>query len=509
MPRVLLIQPPSTLQRLQRWKSRLPEMEPPLPFVCIGPYLLDAGFEVDVLDLRIEGITALRRILRDSPPLIAGISVMPGSMLLDAIRITRLVKEAAPASKVIWGGTFPGLHPTICLQVADLDFVACGDGEETLAELASVLRDARGPADLSRVAGLAYRREDGTIHTTAPRTPVDLDRKPIGAWHLLDRYMPFYLGPSRLIAINTARGCPYRCTFCYNTALYKGFNRYRVKGLDAVDEEVAFLMRRYHARALIVMDDDFLANRRRGMDMLDRLNRSFPTLRYRIDARADEIREEKTTGQMSRQGLESVFFGVEGVSGEFLERIRKGHEAEDTTEAAKVCAANGIQGTYSFTCGYPDETPRDLYDRVEMARLLGELNPAGRSQIEIISPVMGTPLYDEMRRRDLVPEGDIGLWCRFSDWKSAEAKGWIADARFYESFQLAFYLAFSSRRSDGGMRLATRILSRWSRYRLCGKRPARLPEFRLGNRALKTLIWGHSGTATIRRAVAHSAAAAG
>ena len=92
--RVLLIQPPSTLQRLQRWKSRRPEMEPPLPFVCIGPYLLDAGFDVDVLDLRIEGIHALLRILRDTPPLIAGISVMPGSMLLDAIRITRLIKEA-------------------------------------------------------------------------------------------------------------------------------------------------------------------------------------------------------------------------------------------------------------------------------------------------------------------------------------------------------------------------------------------------------------------------------
>jgi radical SAM superfamily enzyme YgiQ (UPF0313 family) len=508
MAEILLIQPPSTLQRLQKLKNRRPELEAPLPFVAIAPYLLDAGFTVRVLDLRIDDVAALTRVLRESPPLIAGLSVMPGSMLRDTIGITRLIKELSPRTKVVWGGTFPSLHFAICLQVRELDYVACGDGEETLTELALALRDSPRASGPGHVNGLAYRLEDGSIHTTPSRAPIDLDRKPVGAWHLLERYMPTYLGPSGMLSINTARGCPYRCTFCYNTAIYKGYNRYRVKGLDAVLEEVEHLHERYAPRSLIFMDDDFLANRKRGVELLDRIHARFPRLRYRIDARSDEVVEPGVAAHLAGLGLESVFFGVEGVSGPFLERIRKGQGSDDTIEAARVCTSNRIQGTYSFTCGYPDETPGDLYDRVEMARLLGELNPSGRSQIEIISPVIGTPLYADLQGRDLVPDRSVDQWCRFSDWKSADGKGWIVDGLFYESFQLAFFLAFSSgSRLDGGMRLPSRLLAAWSRYRLCGKRPTRLPEFRVANRALKTIIWGGSrggGRSAARQSVARA-----
>jgi len=492
MPDILLVQPPSTLQRLQRIKSRRPELEAPLPFVAIPPYLLDAGFRVHVLDLRIDDLGVLRRALRETTPLIAGISVMPGSMLLDAIRVTRIIKRCSPATTVVWGGTFPTLHHRICLQVKELDFVVCGDGEETLAELAIALRDSGPRTSPEGVSGLAYRR-DGSIHSTPPRPPVDLDRRPIGAWHLLEKYMPRYVRPSGLLSVNTARGCPYSCTFCYNTAIYRGFNRYRTKSIDAVLAEIEHLVRSYGPRALIFMDDDFLANRKRGTDLLDRVHRRFPHLRYRIDARADEIRAPGIAGQLAGQGLESVFFGVEGVSGEFLDRIRKGQETDDTIEAARACASNGLQGTYSFTCGYPQETPGELYDRVEMARLLRALHPEGRSQIEIISPVIGTPLYSELLQRNCVPEDDIDRWCGFSDWKNAVGKKWISDARFYESFQLAFYLAFSSgSRLDGGLRFPSRLASGWSRFRLRGRRPRRLPEFRLGNGLLKGMIWGPS-----------------
>jgi radical SAM superfamily enzyme YgiQ (UPF0313 family) len=303
--------------------------------------------------------------------------------------------------------------------------------------------------------------------------------------------MPHYIGPSGLLSLNTARGCPYQCTFCYNTAIYRGYNRYRTKSIDAVIEEVEYLVRRYNPRALIFMDDDFLANRKRGIGLLTSISGRFPHLRYRIDARAEELKDPHVVEHLAQQGLESAFFGVEGVSREFLDRIKKGQDSDDTLDAARACAANGIQGTYSFTCGYPDETYVDLYDRVGMAAMLRSLHPASRSQIEIISPIIGTPLYSELARQRLVPEDSIERWCQFSDWKSAKEKGWIANGSFYEAFQLAFYLAFSSGSSlDGGLRFFSRLLSNWSRFRLCGKRPVVLPEYQAGNSMLKQIIWG-------------------
>jgi len=472
-----------------------------LPFVYLASYLQDAGFRVHVFDLRIDSIATLERSLRELQPLIAGISVMPGSMLRDAVEVTRRIKVVSPTTKTIWGGTFPSLHYGICLQAPALDFVACGDGEWTLRELATALADDHNATGWKSVAGLAYV-EDGQVQTTAARPPVDLNARPVGAWDVLDRYIPHYLNPSGLLSINTARGCPYSCTFCYNTALYRGFNRYRTKSIEASMEEVRYLHRRYAPGALIFMDDDFLANRKRGVELLETCHREFPQLQYRIDARVNELTDPALVGLLAKFGLESVFFGVEAASGDVLRKIRKGCATDDTFEAARTCHRFDIAGTYSFTCGYPGETPADLYDRVEMARMLRKVHVNSCSLLEIVSPIIGTPLYAEMDGRDFIPHDSIEAWSRFSDWKCADGKKWIADGPLYESFQLAFYLAFSSRGGDdGNVRLPMRMLSRWSRFRLRGTFPQALPEYRLVNRVLKTAIWGgqraagsHSGS---------------
>ena len=165
---IVLIQPPSTLQKLQRIKAKRPEIEAPLPFVYLAPYLLDAGFNVHVLDLRIDSVSTLERNLRELRPLIAGVSVMPGSMLRDTIEVTRRIKQASPATKTIWGGTFPTLHYRICLQVPDLDFVACGDGEWTLRELATALADNDNASAWKGIPGLAYQsRRRNSDHQAA------------------------------------------------------------------------------------------------------------------------------------------------------------------------------------------------------------------------------------------------------------------------------------------------------------------------------------------------------
>ena len=72
--------------------------------------------------------------------------------------------------------------------------------------------------------------------------------------------------------------------------------------------------------------------------------------------------------------------------------------------------------------------------RVKMAHMLGTIHRNSRSQLEIISPVIGTPLYAELENKSLIPHYSIEHWSRFSDWKCAEGKDWIASARLYESF---------------------------------------------------------------------------
>jgi radical SAM superfamily enzyme YgiQ (UPF0313 family) len=489
MKSILLLQPPTHWQRLLRIKSSAPQIWEPLPLLRLAPFLEAGGFRVEILDLRLSGFEVLDRALSEIDPILTGMSIMPGCALPPAVRLTEAVKRRHPSTRVVWGGAFPSLFPELCLQVPGVDIVVRGDGEETLVELASRLRDGGAPGDLLEIAGLAFRRGDQVIRT-APRRPTDLDRFPIGAWHLVDRYMPAYLGSSRQIGVNTARGCPHRCAFCYNGVFHPQPWRYRRKSVAAALEEIDFLAARYSLGSLRFMDDDFLADRGRGVEILSQVKHRHPSIGSHISARTDELIEAGTVGALAASGLRSVFVGAESGSDPELARMAKGTAAASTLEAARLCRTHDVIGTYSFLCGYPGETFLDLQATVKMASAIKAVEPRSVCILEIAAPIPGTSLFSALSGvgLDHTPLDD---WFRLSDWKTARCKTWISKPRFYEAFQLAFLLAFThaSIYREGKLRWPTRLASRWARSRIRGALPHSMLEFRLANRFAQHLMW--------------------
>ena len=62
--------------------------------------------------------------------------------------------------------------------------------------------------------------------------------------------------------LQTSRGCPHRCGFCYNSA-FNG-RRWRGKSPARVVDEMAVLLRRFpHAKILDPVDDNFFVDRQR------------------------------------------------------------------------------------------------------------------------------------------------------------------------------------------------------------------------------------------------------
>lgn len=486
---VLLIQPPTDWQRLLRIKSKRQQFGAPLSLLYVAPYLLARGFDVEILDMRIAEPGELARVLAEKDPILAGITIMPGCALPPALRLSAEIKRLAPETRVVWGGSFPSLHHDACARWPAIDFVVCGDGEETLTELAGALRDGATPETLRNVAGLAFAH-DGEVVATNPRQPVDLDRNPVGAWSLVERYMDSYLGAHGHLALNTARGCPFRCSFCYNTALYKGFKRYRAKSVEGVLEEVDYLSARYPIRCLRFWDDDFLGNERRAVALAEALNRRYPELTYHAAVRPDELRQGELVSHLAKTGLRSVFVGAESGSEEVLSGLEKGTHTNDTLEGARTCAANDVVGTYSFTCGYPGESRDALFATVRMAQNIKTIDPRNICFLEIISPVRGTALSRSLQFPAATPES-LDQWCHVTDWKTAKGKDWIDDPGFYEAFQLAFLLAFTHQRShkERALHLHTQLVSRWAQARLFDRKPRRLPEFGLANLLVKRLLW--------------------
>jgi radical SAM C-methyltransferase len=127
-------------------------------------------------------------------------------------------KQLNPQGWVVFGGTHvSGQAERVFRLYPDVDVTVNGEGEITFRELVRVRLRGTGLSGLADVAGLSWRAADGSAVTTPDRERIeDLDIIPspflTGAIDLVDDKGCFRYD---VALIETNRGCPYKCAFCY------------------------------------------------------------------------------------------------------------------------------------------------------------------------------------------------------------------------------------------------------------------------------------------------------
>ena len=141
-----------------------------------------------------------------------------------------------PTCPLVWGGVHPTLLPEQTASNDYVDIVVRGEGELIIKDLADAIA-ANQPLD--GVAGITYT-VNGAVKSNPDGQIIDLDDIPIDLpYDLLqmDKYPSFKSGRFH---IQTSRGCPHRCGFCYNTNFNK--NRWRGKSAKRVLDEIEYIL---------------------------------------------------------------------------------------------------------------------------------------------------------------------------------------------------------------------------------------------------------------------------
>ncbi|MCZ7584697.1 MAG: hypothetical protein M5R36_15920 [Deltaproteobacteria bacterium] len=122
-----------------------------------------------------------------------------------------------PGVPLIWGGVHPSLLPLETAAHPLVDFVVWGEGEPALVDLLDALRHEREPKGLGAVT---FMDAHGEMHHGPPRPFMRLDETLIPDYDLVDigDYITTQTLGVRDLAVTTSRGCPSRCSFCYNLA---------------------------------------------------------------------------------------------------------------------------------------------------------------------------------------------------------------------------------------------------------------------------------------------------
>ena len=409
--RVLLAQAPSPIVNTS----------PPLGLGYLGAVLERAGHEVLILDgsapyaeFTIESMA--REIARWEPDLV-GLTLT----ISFATHTYRLIKEIKGLIDVpiIVGGPHATLFPEEPLRFG-ADMVFRGEAEEGMLE---VIEYVEGRRRADEIAGLSYLNADGKPVHNPPRPPIrDLDSIPFPAKHLFIREH-YYRVPSDSIRfgnIVTSRGCPFRCTYCANAALSRGW---RARSPRNVVDEMKELMERYGTRKFNWFDDVATIDQNRMMEICQLIIDEGLDVEWTCITRVNAVSRELLR-MMRRAGCVGVTYGIESGNPETLRRIRKGITVEQAERAVKMTYEAGMDCYVNFMFGFPWEGPGDVRMTTKFIRQLSPyvtyIQPGG-----VLVPFPATQIYEEYK-------GEYG----FEGWWLEEGE---EDERDEPLFQRIFF----------------------------------------------------------------------
>lgn len=377
----------------------------PLSLLYAAVDSLKAGFTVDIVDVRLCPDRWQEEIRRKITPdtILAGISVITGTPVSSALKITRWLKKSYPTLATVWGGPHASFNPEDILCESSVDFTISGYGSRPLARLASALAEHAAEAEFQKIGGLTFRRAvDNKPHAVPPEPLFEQHDYRDIPYHLVDSFMDRYgqLDRSdRVFPLYSTLGCPYGCTFCSSPRLYRDIpKKYELIPPDEVADHIEFLVQRYQASYIYFIDDDSFVDLAHVEAIIDEIGRRKLQVRLGFrGARIDEIMrmDDRYLEKLAGAGTDILHIGAESGSQRILDLMRKNVTVAEIIQVNRKLARHPeIKAAYNWMVGLPGETLAELAQTRALVLQIVQENPAA-----IIfppnkyRPLPGTQLY--------------------------------------------------------------------------------------------------------------------
>ena len=388
------------------------EAAPPLALLALASVLEQRGYVPVIIDSTVEPLYRERIIALLDESLCIGISIVTGPMIREAIEVAKAVKKERPDFPVILGGWHPSTLARQSLGAPYVDVVVRGQGELTLADL--VDRISRGEG-FAGVAGCSFKDADGVIVEGPPRPRANIETLPPKAYHLIDPELYAALCGRRWLMYTSSHGCPYDCSFCSNASLYS--RAWNALAPDRVVREIIDLVRRYRLDMVDIVDDNFLVDTRRGVEIARGFIESGEAFEWTIQSTANFLLKmsDEDVRLLGRSGLSRVFIGAESGSDDVLRSVNKVRfQASDVVhQVAEKLDRAGITGTFSLIFALPGETDADRRITLNMIRQIRSRFPRMEFHSNIYTPYPGAPNFKHALDMGLREPETLEEWAEF------------------------------------------------------------------------------------------------
>jgi len=317
------------------------------------------------------------RIWQQRPDLLTGtVYLFNRRFVLD---VCARVKAMLPECTVVLGGPeWLGNNEATLRAAPFLDAVIRGEGECILADFLAAVRDGRPWQDIPGVCSLTAA--GGYVDNGCAPPANDFASLPPPT------DSPFFEWDKPFVSIETARGCPFACSFCTSAVVGRPLRTLPFERVQAMLDRCA----ERGVREVRVLDRTFNAPPDRARNLLAMMRSRFPDIRFHLewhpDILPDYLREELARWPPGRLHLE---VGIQTTAPDVLRMLNRSADAAAALQNLRfLCGLPNLTVHADLMTGLPGQTLDQVFRDLDALAAAG----AHEIQIEVLKVLPGTPL---------------------------------------------------------------------------------------------------------------------
>lgn len=293
------------------------------------------------------------------------------AMTANAPRAYDLTKEFKKRGKtVVLGGVHPTILPEEALQYADS--VVIGEAEGVWKTL---LEDFQN--------GNLKRKYHDPIPDLSIYVPKDFSR-------IIKKRL------FKMIPIMTTRGCPYNCDFCCVTNLFG--KKIRHVSIENVVRDI----KESGAKNFMFLDDNIIGHPKYAKALF----KAIKPLNIRWVGQASVsllVKDDELMQLAADSGCLALFFGIESVSKDQLQTMRKAfNEIEHLESAFKKIKKMGILIHASMVFGFDNDT-KEIFNETVQFLIKNKISTVS---FNVLTPYPGTKTFEELKSENRLTTTD-------------------------------------------------------------------------------------------------------
>lgn len=306
--------------------------------------------------------------------------------------IARLLRRINPNIKIFLGGVEIDKNSLD----KNIDYIMTGEGEVSLKELIDFFK---GNKKITEVSSICHKEKNKIIENKEKQVD-QLDE-------LVNPYLTSNKKRYTTIRLETSRGCPFNCKYCY----YASYTKIREFSISYLKKYIKYIFENYEFKYLTIIDANININKKRMIKILDIVSNHIESSNKKIKVAFElkpELIDKELIEELSKYEFEiNAELGLQSTNPSVMTNCNRPYDLEKVKQGLKLLDRSKINYKIDLMYGLPED---DFFKFLNSSRfILNNAKKQNQLPAHHFMLLNNTSYAEEINKKDRIDETNSSM----------------------------------------------------------------------------------------------------